>query len=204
MDLKPPTARRAVGLVAVVLAGAWLLASQAASSPGPSGAARTRGCPEESAVTDAVTVAEGDLPGGATPFDDHLPGIRNLDPDLLSALRAAATSAARDGVRVYVNSGWRSRAHQATLLCEAIATYGSEAEAARWVAPASASLHVSGDAVDVGPTDAMWWLSRHGSAFGLCRVYGNEPWHFELRPGAVTDGCPPMYADPTQDPRFRR
>ena len=76
-------------------------------------------------------------------------------------------------------------------------------EAARWVATPGRSAHVSGDAVDIGPAAAAAWLSEHGAAYGLCRIYANEPWHYELRPEAGADGCPPMYADPTQDPRMR-
>ena len=45
-------------------------------------------------------------------------------------------------------------------------------------------------------------MSRHGAAFGLCQIYANERWHFELRPGAIANGCPVMYADPTADPRI--
>ena len=50
---------------------------------------------------------------------------------------------------------------------------------------------------------------RHGSPdtapqYGLCPVYGNEPWHYELRPDAVEYGCPAMYADPTHDPRMQQ
>ena len=82
--------------------------------------------------------------------------------------------------------------------------YGSEEEAARWVATAETSPHVSGDAVDVGPSDATAWLSEHGDEYGLCQVYGNEPWHYELRPEAIDRGYPPMYADPTHDPRMRQ
>jgi hypothetical protein len=63
---------------------------------------------------------------------------------------------------------------------------------------------VSGDAVDLGELDATTWLSEHGSAFGLCQVYDNEPWHFELRLRAVDHGCPDRYADPSQDPRMQR
>jgi hypothetical protein len=63
---------------------------------------------------------------------------------------------------------------------------------------------VSGDAVDIGPSSAATWLSEHGAAYGLCRTYGNEPWHFELRPDAIDRGCPPVYADPTHDPRMQR
>ncbi len=82
--------------------------------------------------------------------------------------------------------------------------YGSEREAARWVATPDTSAHVSGDAVDIGPPAAAGWLSGHGAGYGLCQTYGNEPWHYELRPDAVVDGCPPAYADPTHDPRMQR
>ena len=66
------------------------------------------------------------------------------------------------------------------------------------------SAHVSGDAVDIGPSDAAAWLSEHGAGYGLCQIYDNEPWHYELRPDAIDHGCPPMYADPTHDPRMQR
>ena len=100
--------------------------------------------------------------------------------------------------------GYRSPAYQDRLRRAAVAEYGSEEEAARWVATAETSAHVSGDAVDIGRSDATAWLSAHGAGYGLCQVYGNEPWHYELRPEAVEHGCPPMYADPTQDPRTRQ
>jgi zinc D-Ala-D-Ala carboxypeptidase len=151
----------------------------------------------------ALGEADGALPGGATVFDD-LPAVANLDPDLLAALRQAATDAAGDGVELVVNSGWRSPEYQEQLLQEAVSEYGSEGEAARWVATAETSPHVSGDAVDVGPSDAMAWLSKRGAMYGLCQIYGNEPWHFELRPEAVDDGCPAMYTDPTHDPRMQQ
>jgi zinc D-Ala-D-Ala carboxypeptidase len=129
--------------------------------------------------------------------------VANLDPDLLGALRQAATDAADEGVEVIVESGWRSPEHQEQLLREAVSEYGSEEEAARWVATPETSPHVSGDAVDVGPSDATAWLSDHGAEYGLCQIYGNEPWHYELRPEAIDQGCPLMYADPTQDPRMQ-
>jgi zinc D-Ala-D-Ala carboxypeptidase len=152
----------------------------------------------------ALGEADGALPDGATVFDDDIPAIANLDPALFDALRRAATDAAGDGVEFLVNSGWRSPEYQDQLLREAVAEYGSEEEAARWVATPETSPHVSGDAVDVGPFDATAWLSEHGAAYGLCQVYGNEPWHYERRPDAIAHGCPPMYADPTQDPRMQQ
>ncbi|WP_322936757.1 M15 family metallopeptidase [Nocardioides bizhenqiangii] len=151
----------------------------------------------------ALGEADGVVPDGVTVFDD-VPAVGNLEPALLGALRRAATDAADDGVELYVNSGWRSPAYQEHLLEEAVAEYGSEEEAARWVAGPETSAHVSGDAVDIGPADATAWLSEHGADYGLCQIYGNEPWHYELRPDAALEGCPPMYADPSQDPRMQQ
>jgi zinc D-Ala-D-Ala carboxypeptidase len=152
----------------------------------------------------ALGEADGAVPDGTTVFDDEIPGVANLDPALLGALRQAATDAADDGVEFHVNSGWRSPEYQEQLLREAVSEYGSEEEAARWVATADTSLHVSGDAVDIGPSDATAWLSEQGDDYGLCQIYSNEPWHYELRPEAIDHGCPPMYADPTQDPRMQQ
>ncbi len=144
------------------------------------------------------------VPDGATVLDDETPGVANLDPALLDALRQAATDAADDGVEFFVESGWRSPEYQNQLLREAVSKYGSEEEAARWVATADTSLHVSGDAIDIGHSNATAWLSEHGAEYGLCQIYRNEPWHYELRPEAIEHGCPPMYADPTHDPRMRQ
>lgn len=138
-----------------------------------------------------------------TVFDDGYPGVANLHPDLLQALREAAKDAAADGIELHVNSGWRSPEHQRRLRREAVAKHGSEEAAARWVSTPDTSAHVSGHAVDIGPVDARVWLSEHGARYGLCQIYRNEPWHFELRPEAIDRGCPPMYADPTHDPRMR-
>jgi zinc D-Ala-D-Ala carboxypeptidase len=151
----------------------------------------------------ALGEADGAVPEGATVFDDEIPGVANLDPDLLGALRQAATDAADDGVEFHVDSGWRSPEYQNQLLREAVSEYGSAEEAARWVATAETSAHVSGDAVDIGPSDATAWLSEHGAEYGLCQIYSNEPWHYELRPEAIDHGCSPMYADPTRDPRMQ-
>ena len=147
--------------------------------------------------------ADGSVPDGVAVFDDTVPAVVNLDADLLAAVRRAATDAAADDVTFVVNSGWRSAQYQDQLLRDAIAQYGSAQEAARWVATPETSPHVHGDAIDVGPWAATAWLSEHGARYGLCQVYANESWHYELRPDAVDRGCPAMYADPTQDPRMR-
>jgi zinc D-Ala-D-Ala carboxypeptidase len=152
----------------------------------------------------ALGEADGAVPDGTTVFDDEVPGVANVDPALRGALRRAATDAAGDGVELYVDSGWRSPAYQEELLREAISKYGSEEEATRWVATPNTSAHVSGDAVDIGPSGAAAWLSEHGAEYGLCQIYGNERWHYERRPEAIDHGCPAMYADPTHDPRMQQ
>ena len=150
----------------------------------------------------ALGEGDGAVPDGTTVFDDEVPGVANLDPALLGALRQAALDAAGDGVEFFVDSGRRSPEYQNRLFREAVSEYGSEEEAARWVATAETSAHVSGDAVDL-EHDASAWLSGHGAEYGLCQVYGNEPWHYELRPEAIDHGCPSVYADPTHDPRMQ-
>ena len=56
----------------------------------------------------------------------------------------------------------------------------------------------------LGRSDATAWLSERGAKYGLCPIYSNEPWHYELRPEAIDHGCPPMYADPTHDPKTQQ
>jgi zinc D-Ala-D-Ala carboxypeptidase len=157
-----------------------------------------------SEVDGAVTEVDGALPDGVTVFDDEHPGVANLDPDLLEALREATRDAGDDGIELYVNSGWRSPDYQNQLLRQAVSEYGSEEEAARWVATVDTSPHVSGNAVDIGSFDATAWLSERGADYGLCQIYRNEPWHYELRHRAIDRGCPPLYADPTHDPRMQQ
>ena len=72
------------------------------------------------------------------------------------------------------------------------------------MATADTSSHVSGEAVDLGGAQARAWLAKRGAQYGLCQIYRNEAWHYELRPKARHDGCPSMYASPLHDPRMRR
>jgi D-alanyl-D-alanine carboxypeptidase len=183
------------------------LSAPSSSATSPIAAEKLAHHPHDSLPRDhhgAVGEADGVVPDGVTVFDDAFPAVANLDPALLGALRQAATDAAGNGVELFVDSGWRSPEYQDQLFREAVSEYGSEEEAARWVATAETSAHVSGDAVDIGHSDATAWLSEHGAEYGLCQIYSNEPWHYELRPGAIDHGCPPMYADPTHDPRMQQ
>jgi D-alanyl-D-alanine carboxypeptidase len=204
---------RVAGLLVVIAAIAAALGYQSLASSSSTGRSPTdvlrgdhpRALGEaRSEHGDALGEAGGAVPEGTTVFDHEVPGVANLDPGLLGALRRAATDAAGDGVDFYVDSGWRSPEYQERLLREAISKYGSEAAATRWVATPDKSAHVSGDAVDIGPSGAASWLSERGAPYGLCQIYANEPWHYELRPEAIAHGCPPMYADPTHDPRMQQ
>jgi D-alanyl-D-alanine carboxypeptidase len=196
------------GLLVVIAAFAAALGSHSQPSPLPAASSPSGPAPpidrRPREGGRPLGEADGAVPDGTTVFDTELPGVAKLDPALLGALRRAATEASRDGVHFYVDSGWRSPAYQERLLQEAISKYGSEAKATRWVATPSTSAHVSGDAVDIGPSRAAAWLSEHGAGYGLCQIYANEPWHYELRPKAIDHGCPAMYPDPTHGPRMRQ
>ena len=208
---------RVAGLLLFVAALALVLGQLSRPSPSPTDLSTSVAAPIITALRERPQVpgtdrseppgrlgeADGAVPDGTTVFDDQVPGVANLDPGLLGALRRAAADAASSGVRFTVNSGWRSPAYEEHLREQAIARYGSAEAAARWVATGDTSAHVSGDAVDIGPPPAAAWLSARGAAYGLCQIYGNEAWHYELRPQAIQGGCPEMYADPTQDPRIQ-
>lgn len=193
--------RRLTALIGAALLAAAITGSVVLIGQQSLASASVRPTFSASSLTEADGVIRDE---GAVSVFDETPAVTNLDSDLLAAVRSAATAAAADGVRVHVNSGWRSAAYQQVLRQDAVAEYGSEEEAARWVATPENSEHVSGDAVDLGPVAAQDWLSRNGAEFGLCQIYANERWHFELRPAAVANGCPLMYDDPTADPRTQR
>lgn len=94
-------------------------------------------------------------------------------------------------------SGYRSSATQKILFEQAVARYGSEAEARKWVAPPGSSAHQSGRAVDCWmgssndsrnvatqrATPAWAWLVANASRFGFY-PYDAEPWHWEYNPPA--------------------
>jgi hypothetical protein len=68
----------------------------------------------------------------------------------------------------------------------------------------SASSAAAPSAIDIGHSSATAWLSEHGAEYGLCQIYRNEPWHYELRTDAIDRGRLRMYADPAQDPRMQQ
>ena len=135
----------------------------------------------------------GWIPDGQTlsPFDTSNPAVGRLDPALLNAVQQAAPAAKQQGIDLRINSGWRSRGFQQRLFDDAVRRYGSVDIARQYVASPDESKHVVGEAVDVAPVEADKWLIRNGAQFGLCQIYANEVWHFEL---AVDPqgSCPPL------------
>jgi zinc D-Ala-D-Ala carboxypeptidase len=164
--------------------------------PPPPAARRPPASPEPGAGRVRLTAADGYIAvgEGLSPFATNYPAVGNLAPELLAAVQRASTDAARDGVDLIITSGWRSVRYQQSLLDAAVTHYGSGAEARRWVNTPEKSTHVTGKAVDIGPTAADLWLRRRGNRYGLCQIYANEMWHYELatEPGGI---CPRPIAD---------
>jgi len=153
---------------------------------------------DDTVIVDPAIIAPGDgsLADGQilTPFDVQNPAVGRLEPHLLAAIQHAAQAAAAAGVQLTVTSGWRSPEFQQRLLDDAVATYGSLTAARQYVQTPQASKHVIGQAVDIGGTGADQWLIDNGAPFGLCRIYANELWHFELATDAA-GYCPPLLPD---------
>jgi D-alanyl-D-alanine carboxypeptidase len=168
-----------------------LVIGSAAATP-PAGA--TPAEPDALKIGSAgVDTWNGWLPDGRTfsPFDIVSQPVTRLDPLLLRAIQDATRTAAAQGVNITLTSGWRSRGFQQRLFTDAVRQYGSVDVAQQFVASPDGSKHVLGEAVDVTGTGASDWLIRNGAQFGLCQIYANENWHFEI---AVDDNgrCPPL------------
>jgi D-alanyl-D-alanine carboxypeptidase len=175
--------------VAVAAAAVTLSWPQPAVSPTPP----ITLADQTTAIGPPADPGDGSLPDGSTltPFDVQDPAIGRLDPQLLSAVQNAATAAQADGIKMTITSGWRSPEFQQRLLDDAVHTYGSMAVARQYVETPEQSKHVIGEAVDVGGTGADQWLIAHGARFGLCQIYANELWHFELATDS-NGNCPSL------------
>lgn len=85
---------------------------------------------------------------------------------------AMVAAAARDGVRLVINSGYRSRAEQEALW--------RANPNPKYVARPGTSNHEQGNAIDFANTAGAWaWLKRNATRFGF-HNYPPEPWHYSL------------------------
>jgi zinc D-Ala-D-Ala carboxypeptidase len=203
--------RRKLAAVTVVGVIVCLLGTLAACSSKPEGAtgaeqtdvgrARSTVKPNSTTRIGGLSVGPNDgLLADSAPIYEIAdePAIANLDDELRRAVEEATQDARDDDVTIMINSGWRTKHYQQALLNHGIEQYGSREKARRWVNTPEKSTHVTGQAVDVGPTDAMSWMMQHGDRYGLCQTYDNEMWHFELatEPGGE---CPKKLRDGAEE-----
>lgn len=137
-----------------------------------------------------IALGSGALSESATADNE----VDQIHPLLFARFSAAQSVAEREGVNLYITSGFRSFDRQDFLFHREVLIRGSETEAAKWVLPANKSHHPQGLAIDVnypGDRPGAEWLDHNGSRFGLCRVYANEWWHFEAV-SAPGEPCPPL------------
>ena len=136
-----------------------------------------------SVITDRIPA-----PTTSLPLSAPIPGTTNMQASAAVAFTRAFADARADGLTPEIRSAWRSAEWQQILFDRAVTKYGSRAEASKWVLSPVRSAHVKGYAIDVHPQAAATWLQAHGPAYGICRTYDNEWWHFEY---LATSTCPP-------------
>jgi D-alanyl-D-alanine carboxypeptidase len=112
------------------------------------------------------------------------------------------TEALADGMVITPISGFRTFADQESFFCKAVAKYGSEAAAIRWVARPGSSEQHTGLAIDLGAGEnpacdveppiekirAFDWLRTNATQFGFelsfprnnPRGVNYEPWHWRF------------------------
>jgi hypothetical protein len=133
--------------------------------------------------------------GGAAARPDSFSGM--ADP-FQQALARMLQDAPAD-VKLGITSGYRSPEVQQRLWEEALAKYGNEAEARKWVAPPGKSQHNHGNAADLkfmSPA-AQEWVHQNAAKYGLAFPLSNEAWHIELagaRDGHDHPASPPQSA----------
>ncbi len=112
-------------------------------------------------------------------------------PAVAAAFDRMDAAAARVGIDLVVNSGYRSDAEQAVLF--------RRHPDPKWVAPPGRSRHREATELDIAGTQGAWiWLARNATRFGFVQRYSWEPWHFGYRPGcsAVADSVTAADAEP--------
>lgn len=132
--------------------------------------------------------------------------IEGLDGSFTNNLAALFQDAPFEGLGVL--SGARSNDRQQVLWDQALAKYGSEAEARKWVAPPGRSQHNHGRAVDVSyngqslaraPKEVVDWVHTNAGKYGLNFPLANENWHIE--PIGARGGGTAIAATGTTTPR---
>jgi D-alanyl-D-alanine carboxypeptidase len=154
------------------------------------------------------------LPDGYVPRDMVNPsarGIPSVGAQLVRAViiddtRALVEAAKRDGISLYVGSGFRSQAYQVALFAAQVARWGDEETANRYSARPGHSQHQLGTTIDFttdfrsfrnsGTAD---WLRENAHQFGFVLPYTpastpltgyvDEPWHARWVGQAFASQC---------------
>jgi hypothetical protein len=116
--------------------------------------------------------------GGAAARPDSFSGMQDPFQQALARMLQEAPAE----VKIGITSGYRSPEVQRRLWEEALAKYGSEQEARKWVAPPGRSQHNHGNAADLkfmSPA-AQEWVHANAERYGLAFPLSNEAWHVEL------------------------
>lgn len=172
-------------------------------SPASTSTPRTRGSTSSVAGIPTANApdASPDTPGpeggracatDAQYVDEDPTGLRS---DVITGWRSIEKAANADGVIVCLNDGKRSKAQQQAQYDDYEQQYGKEV-ADQLVLPPSKSAHVIGNAIDVQPQAAYQWLQATKGDLGFCRIYDNEPWHFEYDVKYFEQGCPARLPKP--------
>ena len=127
----------------------------------------------------------------------HLPStfvdqkLAGLQTDFRASLAGFILAAREAGHDIKIQSGFRSVERQQELWAAAVAKYGSEEAARKWVAPPGKSYHNKGTAADLNyagggmsgssaeANAARQWAHQNAVRFGLQFPLGNEAWHVE-------------------------
>ncbi len=100
---------------------------------------------------------------------------KQVEINTANAFLAMRTQARRDGVNIYIVSGFRTMEHQRYLYQLYLSGRGNLA------APPGYSNHQNGLALDLNTSD--WgvynWLARNGARYGFRRTVPSEEWHWE-------------------------
>lgn len=118
------------------------------------------------------------------------------------ALVAAARAQGITAPDLEIVSGYRTHEEQQKLFAAAVAKYGSEKAARKWVAKPGHSKHETGTAIDFNlggfkfseadkmlTTGAYKWLQANAAHFGF-EPYAPEPWHWNYTGGTIVPGVP--------------
>lgn len=116
----------------------------------------------------------GEYAGRLVPIDST-----SACPRVAKAFFRMRADAQRNGVRLYVTSGFRTRGHQTRLYRELGPVYAARP---------GKSLHRRATELDIrmrpgGGDRTHRWLTKHGARFGFVQRYSWEPWHWGYAAG---------------------